>query len=118
MAISFPGSPSVGAIHNHNGFKWQWDGVSWEAYDENGVTMSFIPTGSTRPTNPIDRQIFFNTLSGTMEMYDGTEWRYVSQDERQFLHRQVIVKGFTMGGYKSGSPWYNVNSINRQVKNI
>ena len=115
MAISFPGSPSVGQIHNHNGMRWQWDGTSWSAVNDAGVTIAYIPTGSTKPTSPVDNQVFFNTLTNTMEMWDGSEWRDVSQDERQYLHRQVIVKSFVMGGYKSASPWYNVNSMNHQT---
>jgi hypothetical protein len=117
MAISFPGSPTVGQIHTHNNLKWQWDGTSWVAYNEYGVSMTFIPSGSTRPTSPVGNQVFFNTLSNTMEMWDADsqEWRYVSQDERQYLHRQVIVKSFVMGGYKDSSPWFNVNSMNHQT---
>ena len=114
MAISFPGSPTVGQIHTHNTLMWRWDGTSWESIGENDVAGR-IAGGPTRPASPIQGQVFFNNKTSTMELYDGTEWRRVSQDERQFLYRQIITKSYVMGGYQNGVPWLNVNSMNHQT---
>jgi hypothetical protein len=114
MAVSFPASPTVGQIHIHNTFMWRWDGTSWESIGETDVAGR-LAGGPTRPTSPIQGQVFFNNKTRTMEIYDGSEWRRVSQENRQYLYRQVIVKSFVMGGYKDTSPWRNVNSMNHQT---
>ena len=113
MAISFPSSPSVGDIHIHNTMAWQWDGTSWESIGESDVGGT-VASGTTRPASPVQGQVFFNSTTKTMELYDGSEWRRVSQEDRQFLYRQIITKSYVMGGYKSGTPWLNVNSMNHQ----
>ena len=116
MAISFPGSPSIGDIHTHNTLRWYWDGVGWNQVGGDHTT-EFIGTLSNRPadTTSIGGQIYYNELNKTMEMYNGEEWVAVSQDNRQYLHRTIITRSWVMGGYKSGAPWYNVNSMNHQT---
>jgi len=114
MAISFPSSPSVGQEHTHNNLKWRWDGTSWVNIGGDHEVYH-VGEFSNRPTTPVDTQIYFNTLNGTMEMYNGTEWVAVSQDNRQYLHRTVITTSYVLGGYQSGSPWYNVNSMNHST---
>lgn len=114
MAISFPGSPSVGQLHQHDGKLWQWDGASWESQGNKNVAGGVVGATS-RPGSPTQGQVYFNDRTKAMELYDGSEWRQVSQDQRQFLFRQIITKSYVMGGYKSGVPWLNVNSMNHQT---
>jgi|688.fasta_scaffold114053_2 hypothetical protein len=64
-------------------------------------------TTTTRPSSPTQGQVIFNTSTGKMEMYDGTNWRETS-NERPFLYRQIITTGYAMAGYKDSSPWRNV----------
>jgi len=83
MAVSFPGSPTVGQIHTHNTLMWRWDGTSWESIGENDVAGR-IAGGPTRPASPIQGQVFFNNKTSTMELYDVSEGLRVGQEERQF----------------------------------
>jgi len=114
MAIIFPGSPTVGQMHVHDDKMWEWSGTSWESRGNLNVASGVVGA-SSRPGSPVQGQVFFNDKTRVMELYDGSEWRQVSQDQRQYLFRQIITKSFVMGGYKSSSPWLNVNSMNHQT---
>jgi len=74
---------------------------------DSGVEFSRL---AVRPANPPTGLVFFNTERGYLEVYDGADWRPVSQ-ERDFLNRQIITTSFVMGGYVSSSPWKNVNTM-------
>ena len=114
MAISFPGGPSVGQMHVHDNKVWEWDGTTWQSRGNTNVA-SGVAGATSRPGSPVQGQVYFNDKTKAMELYDGSEWRQVSQEQRQFLFRQIITKSYVMGGYKSGVPWLNVNSMNHQT---
>lgn len=67
-------------------------------------------TTTTRPANPVQGQVIFNTSINKMEMYDGSVWRETS-NERPFLYRQIITTGYVLAGYKDSVPWKNVNKM-------
>jgi len=63
-----------------------------------------------RPTATVGACIY-NTDTKSLEIYTGTRWEPVGT-EMPFLYRQVITTGYVGGGYKSSSPWKNVNKMN------
>ena len=63
-----------------------------------------------RPTGQPTGTVIYNTDRKALEYYDGAEWQACG-DEMPFLYRQVITKGYVLGGYKSSSPWTNVNRM-------
>jgi hypothetical protein len=65
---------------------------------------------SSDPGSPVAGQVYWNTSSGEMRLYDGTRWGVVNRDT-DFLLRHVITTGFVAGGYQSSSPWTNVNEM-------
>lgn len=69
---------------------------------------------ASRPSNPPQGLVYFNTTEGYLEVWDGEVWHPVSQ-ARDFLNRQIITTGFVMGGYQSSSPWRNVNTMNHST---
>lgn len=75
----------------------------------NGVVMPRFASNG-RPSTPANGQVIYNTSTSTMEIYDGGQWREVSS-ARPFLLRQVITKGYVLGGYKDSTPWRNVNRM-------
>ena len=64
----------------------------------------------TRPTG-VEGKVIYNTDKKCLEVYSGTAWEPVGT-ELPFLYRQVITTGYVGGGYKSSSPWKNVNKMN------
>ena len=96
-------------------------------------------TNSTRPTNPTNGAIIYNTDTNRMEIYrpggqpislrdrnnsglqTNFDWVPLSWNEigetlfestLSFKYRQIITRGYVMGGYVSTSPWRNVNKMN------
>lgn len=67
-------------------------------------------TSTTRPASPVTGQVIYNSTTGQMEMYDGSNWR-LAVNERSFLYRQVITQSYVMGGYRATVPWRNVNRM-------
>jgi len=65
---------------------------------------------SADPANPVAGQVYFNTFSDSLRLYDGTKWGHVA-GTGSFLTRQIISYGFVMGGYKASTPWTNVNTM-------
>lgn len=76
--------------------------------DENGVTP---PSLSSDPANPITGQVYYNTSLKRLRQWDGTIWQDVVQGNVGFKYRQIINKGYVLGGYKDSSPWKNVNRM-------
>ena len=63
----------------------------------------------TRPTGSVGLTIY-NTDNKCLEIFTGTRWESVG-DQVPFLYRQIITYGYVGGGYKSSSPWKNVNKM-------
>jgi len=73
----------------------------------NGVEY---PVLATDPTSPVRGQVYLNESSGRLRLWDGASWCDIER-ESDFLNRQIISNSFVMGGYKSSSPWKNVNAM-------
>jgi len=73
----------------------------------NGVQLSQL---SADPSSPVVGQVYLNTQTSKMRMWDGVAWSDVSK-ESDFLNHQIITTSFVYGGYKSSSPWKNVNQM-------
>jgi hypothetical protein len=54
MAINFPTSPSLNAIHTESGLSWKYNGNAWLSV-ATGNTESVVATGSTQPRSLSDR---------------------------------------------------------------
>ena len=54
MAINFPTSPSLNAIHTENSLSWKYNGNAWLSV-ATGNTESVVATGSTQPRSLSDR---------------------------------------------------------------
>ena len=67
-------------------------------------------TSTTRPTGISQGHIIYNTDRKGLEIYDGSNWVALENDA-PFLYRQIIAYGYVYGGYKSSSPWTNVNKM-------
>ena len=72
-----------------------------------GITFGQY-TSTTRPTGISQGHIIYNTDRKGLEIYDGSNWVALETDA-PFLYRQIIAYGYVYGGYKSSSPWTNVN---------
>ena len=68
-------------------------------------------TAATRPTGATGL-VIYNSDSKMLEQYDGSQWLPLSSKNAPFLYRQVISTGYVAGGYKSSTPWQNVNKMN------
>ncbi|NBP00979.1 MAG: hypothetical protein EBU90_12750 [Proteobacteria bacterium] len=71
-------------------------------------------TTATRPANPEQGQVIYNTTTQLFEIFHGGQWRRSDQfsNTTGFLYRQIITTGYVMGGYRSAQPWRNVNRMN------
>jgi hypothetical protein len=77
-------------------------------------TGLFVPTKDTAtlPSSPTQGQVIYNTDSHRMEIYDAGVWKDAADIRHgTFFTRMVITTGYVMGGYKSDSPWKNVNRM-------
>jgi hypothetical protein len=54
MAITFPGSPSVGQLVTQNSRTYQWTGKTWDLYGNVGVHKSTHATGGSDALTPAD----------------------------------------------------------------
>lgn len=68
---------------------------------------------STNPSNPIDGQIYYSSIDKTMRQYNASTntWNAVEKTNSSFKYRQVITTSYVMCGYKSGTPYKNVNRM-------
>jgi hypothetical protein len=77
-----------------------------------GTGVSFGQyTSTTRPTGISQGHIIYNTDRKGLEIYDGSTWVAVTSKNSPFLYRQIIAYGYVAGGYKSSTPWRNVNKM-------
>ena len=65
---------------------------------------------SSDPASPVAGQVYWNTTTGEMRLYNGSRWNVVNRDT-DFLLRHIITTGFVAGGYQNTSPWTNVNEL-------
>lgn len=80
----------------------------------NGSVTSKINFASlaNAPSNPVAGQVYYNSTLNKLQMWDGTAWKDVGSGSGDaFKYRQIITTGYVMGGYKSGTPWKNVNRM-------
>ena len=66
---------------------------------------------SARPTGALGL-VIYNSDSKLLEQYDGSQWIPLSSKNAPYLYRQIIASGYVAGGYKSSTPWRNVNKMN------
>jgi hypothetical protein len=81
--------------------------------DSNTVLVPTVDNANL-PANPLKGQIIYNTTNRRMEIYDSDAavWKSAEDVRRSnYLNRQTITTGYVMGGYKSSSPWKNVNRM-------
>lgn len=62
------------------------------------------------PSNPVNGQVYYSTTMGGLWQYDNG-WYQVEKGDSDFKFRQIITTSYVMGGYKSGTPWKNVNRM-------
>lgn len=79
----------------------------------NGTVTSKINFASlaSAPSAPVAGQVYYNSTLNKLQMWDGTVWKDVGSGGDAFKYRQIITTGYVMGGYKSGTPWKNVNRM-------
>ena len=65
---------------------------------------------STNPSNPVEGQVYYNTSDDKLRQWNGSEWEDVGSDP-SFKYNTIITKSFVLGGYKSGTPYRNVNRM-------
>jgi hypothetical protein len=70
-----------------------------------------VPTQASRPANPVEGQVYFNTTNRLLEMFESGYWVQVQDTNRPFLYRTVITTSYVCGGYKDGIPYRNVNRM-------
>jgi len=76
-----------------------------------GITVPNYTT-ATRPANPVNNYVIYNTTTQRLEVYLLGEWKPVySTGGGGYLYRQIITRSWVMGGYKDTSPWKNVNRM-------
>ena len=78
-----------------------------------GGPVDFKSLSSNPSSNLAAGQVYYNSDTKKLMLYDGSDWVEVSgsASSQPFLTRQVITHGFVMGGYQSSSPWKNVNTM-------
>ena len=77
--------------------------------DTTGVNT---PQLASDPASPVDGQVYYNTTAKQLRQWDGRSWNpVVSGVQAGFKYRQIISKGYVLGGYKDASPWKNVNRM-------
>lgn len=78
-----------------------------------GGPVDFKSLSSNPSSNLAAGQVYYNSDSKKLMLYDGSDWVEVSGSAgaQPFLTRQVITHGFVMGGYQSSVPWKNVNTM-------
>lgn len=83
-------------------------------YANGSVFLLSNKTTAGRPANPVTGQIIYNTETKIMEIYDQGLWKdvYSNQSGGAYLYKNIITKGYVMGGYVSSTPWRNVNRMN------
>ena len=65
---------------------------------------------SSDPSSPVAGQVYWNTTTKEMRLWDANRWNVVNRDT-DFLLRHVITTGFVAGGYKDSVPWQNVEQM-------
>jgi len=72
--INFPPTdpldPNYSEFHQQNGYTWEWDGTAWRV---SGRPQLVLPPGTTvgdlSPTQPVNGQVWFNTLDFNLYMW-------------------------------------------------
>jgi hypothetical protein len=64
---------------------------------------------SSDPGSGVAGQIYYNTSSNYMRIYNGSEWDSVLPASTSPKYRIVYIKGYVFGGYRNSSPWKNCN---------
>ena len=65
---------------------------------------------SSAPSTPVAGQVYWDTTTKEMKLWDANRWNVVNRDT-DFLLRHVITTGFVAGGYKNSVPWQNVEEM-------
>ena len=66
---------------------------------------------ASNPGSPVEGQVYYNTTQKELRQYDGQQWQQVAVGDGGFKYRTVITTSFVQGGYKSGTPYNNVNRM-------
>ena len=78
----------------------------------NGLNYSQL---ANNPSSPVEGQVYYNTTQKELRQYDGQQWQQVAVGDGGFKYRTVITTSFVQGGYKSGTPYNNVNKIRAET---
>jgi len=73
--------------------------------------MSVKFRGQTIPASPVEGQVIYDTDESQLKLWRDDEWNKISPISHTFLYRTIITTGYVLGGYKSGTPWKNVNRM-------
>ena len=95
--------------------------IGSDTYLDNDSGVRFA-SGTSRPGSPVDGQVFFHSGYNRLEIYVNDDWYPVNKEvawnpqfeasyTAPFIYRQIITKSYVGGGYKSSSPYRNVNSM-------
>lgn len=68
-------------------------------------------SSSSNPSNPVVGQVYYNSSDKEMRQWDGYTWQQVAVGDGGFKYRTVITTSYVMCGYKSGTPYNNVNRM-------
>ena len=66
---------------------------------------------ASNPGSPVEGQVYYNTTQKELRQYDGQQWQQVAVGDGGFKYRTVITASFVQGGYKSATPYNNVNRM-------
>lgn len=70
-----------------------------------------FPRLAADPASPVEGQVYYNTTDDKLKMWDGTAWKGVGTGGGGYKYNQIITTGYVLGGYKSGTPYRNVNRM-------
>lgn len=80
MVAPFPPNPSVGdQITGPYGEVYEWDGVKWSLVPGGGSGGgASVEIGDTAPTNPVIGNLWWDTVSAQLFIWDSTQWVVVT----------------------------------------
>jgi len=76
----------------------------------NGNGLNYAQLANN-PSSPVEGQVYYNTTQKELRQYDGQQWQQVAVGDGGFKYKTVITASFVQGGYKSGTPYNNVNRM-------
>lgn len=71
--IDFPSSPTVNQVFTSGDRSWQWTGSVWMSVAKSAEPGRFV-VSATAPTNPVDGDAWFDSVTAQMFLYYDSYW--------------------------------------------